>query len=107
MWSATWFLRYKLGARVVILNDPHHRSWNDVLLAAGDAQLKSTIHESLIPLNLAFGPWASGEWWTQLRETWDRYLAEGDMTDDLFSSLYVALSKDWGIEDRSAIMPSV
>lgn len=96
MFSATWYMQYALNMRLWVFADPHHRTWNDTLLAVGAAGLRYLIFEFLAVLNLPFGPWSSAEWWKQLLESWDAYTSAATCDDDLFSSLYGLISMDLG-----------
>lgn len=105
MWSAVWFLQYKLKVRLLAFEDPFHRTWNDCLLALGDCGLKHLVYEYQVVANLPWGPWNSSEFWRQLKESLDSYLTQGSVHDDLFMSLYAAIANDRG-KDAESISPN-
>ncbi len=65
---ASWFLRNHLNLRMMCVEDPWHRVWNDVLRAAKKAGYYGTILLTGICHNLSYGPWNGTKWFHEIYE---------------------------------------
>ena len=55
-WAMIWFINCKLCFRLIAMNDPFHREWNDLRLALGDANLWWVVLLFTIVYNVPHGP---------------------------------------------------
>ena len=82
--AASFALMGKLGLRGLFLMDPRHRTSNDVNFAFREEGRWGDILDSVLPMNLSFGPWHSEAWWYDLKNRVTQWKEEEAGDDPFF-----------------------
>eukprot|EP00971_Amphidinium_carterae_P352466 6492610-Amphidinium_carterae.1 len=88
----------KMGARVVWVKDPAHRSWNDARAGLRDAGCWVDVLESLQVLSTLQGPWRTAAWWQEMRQSAETHMSRTGCQDEWFRALFDELSNEYGHE---------
>lgn len=99
MFSSLWFMAGHLRARMGWTRDPGHRGWRDFQNAVNGAGFRMVLLETLVLLNLPFGPWLSEGFYAQMQEAIVVYSRHGSSQDPLFMQMYPKIAHDKRTDD--------
>lgn len=95
-WCAAWFLSGHLDMQVNWIFGPVHRRSNDIDKALSKAGYYGSCLLRLFELNIAYGPWANGAIFGQMREQALDLVAGMSSDDALLAKLWPRICEDKG-----------
>ena len=112
--SALYYLKFGSSLLVEHVNDPAHRSHNDVHLALAAAGLLTLGLMSFGLYNVRYGPWNKGTWFGKVQQTADEMSRSMSPSDPLLVTFFPHILVDEGrsqeentVENRRSFLESL
>ncbi|CAE7254869.1 Camkk2 [Symbiodinium sp. CCMP2592] len=94
--AAVYYLKFGRSLFVEFVNDPAHRSHNDVHLALASAGLLTFALVSLGLYNVRYGPWNKGTWFGKVQSMADEMSSSMSPSDPLLLTFFPDILPDEG-----------